>query len=85
MIDEYIKEGKIVPVEVTVPRTQAPAPALALALAPTLALTLALTLTPTPNPHQVTVRLLHDAIKANGGQRFLVDGFPRNANNLAGK
>ena len=36
-------------------------------------------------PVEVTVRLLHDAIKAHGGQRFLVDGFPRNANNLAGK
>ena len=47
MIDEYIKEGKIVPVE-------------------------------------VTVKLLMDAIEASGGQRFLVDGFPRNANNLAG-
>lgn len=47
MIEEYIKEGKIVPVE-------------------------------------VTVKLLMDAIEASGGQRFLVDGFPRNANNLAG-
>jgi UMP-CMP kinase len=47
MIDEYIKEGKIVPVE-------------------------------------VTVRLLINAIKADGGSRFLVDGFPRNTNNLSG-
>merc|ERR1740124_814438 len=47
MIDEYIKEGKIVPVE-------------------------------------VTIRLLVAAIQAQGGNRFLVDGFPRNANNLAG-
>ena len=47
MIDEYIKEGKIVPVE-------------------------------------VTVRLLINAIKASGGSRFLVDGFPRNTNNLSG-
>lgn len=47
MIDEYIKEGKIVPVE-------------------------------------VTVKLLVNAIKADGGSRYLVDGFPRNTNNLAG-
>jgi len=47
MIDEYIKEGKIVPVE-------------------------------------VTVKLLIDAIRADGGSRFLVDGFPRNTNNLSG-
>ena len=47
MIDEYIKEGKIVPVE-------------------------------------VTVKLLLDAIQADGGSRFLVDGFPRNTNNLSG-
>jgi adenylate kinase family enzyme len=47
MIDEFIKEGKIVPVE-------------------------------------VTVKLLVDAMKASGGQRFLIDGFPRNTNNLAG-
>jgi len=47
MIEEYIKEGKIVPVE-------------------------------------VTVRLLINAIKASGGSRFLVDGFPRNTNNLSG-
>ena len=33
---------------------------------------------------EVTVKLLMDAIEASGGQRFLVDGFPRNANNLAG-
>ena len=47
MIDEYIAEGKIVPVE-------------------------------------VTVKLLINAIKASGGQRFLIDGFPRNTNNLSG-
>ena len=47
MIDEYIKEGKIVPVE-------------------------------------VTVTLLMNAMKADGGARFLVDGFPRNTNNLSG-
>ncbi|EOD36608.1 hypothetical protein EMIHUDRAFT_429140 [Emiliania huxleyi CCMP1516] len=47
MIDEYIREGKIVPVE-------------------------------------VTVKLLLDAIRADGGRRFLVDGFPRNTNNLSG-
>lgn len=47
MIDEYIREGKIVPVE-------------------------------------VTIRLLMDAIAADGGKRFLIDGFPRNADNLAG-
>ena len=47
LIDEYIKEGKIVPVE-------------------------------------ITVKLLHDAILADGGSRFLVDGFPRNTNNLSG-
>mmetsp|Transcript_45349 Transcript_45349/g.119021 ORF Transcript_45349/g.119021 Transcript_45349/m.119021 type:complete len:352 (-) Transcript_45349:414-1469(-) len=47
MIDEYIKEGKIVPVE-------------------------------------VTVKLLIDAIRESGAQRVLVDGFPRNTNNLSG-
>lgn len=47
MIDEFIREGRIVPVE-------------------------------------VTVRLLVDAIEADGGSRFLVDGFPRNTNNLSG-
>ena len=47
MIEEYIKEGKIVPVE-------------------------------------VTVKLLLNAIAADGGKRFLIDGFPRNTNNLSG-
>jgi UMP-CMP kinase len=47
LINDYIAEGKIVPVE-------------------------------------ITVGLLMDAIKANGGKRFLVDGFPRNTNNLSG-
>ena len=47
MIDEYIREGKIVPVE-------------------------------------VTIRLLMDAIAADGGKRFLIDGFPRNVDKLAG-
>jgi len=47
MIEEYITEGKIVPVE-------------------------------------VTVKLLLDAIEADGGTRFLIDGFPRNTNNLSG-
>lgn len=47
MIDEYIREGKIVPVE-------------------------------------VTVKLLVDAIQASGAKRVLVDGFPRNTNNLSG-
>jgi len=47
LIDDYIKDGKIVPVE-------------------------------------ITIKLLANAIEANGGKRFLVDGFPRNTNNLAG-
>jgi len=47
LINEYIKDGKIVPVE-------------------------------------ITVKLLMNAIEANGGTRFLVDGFPRNTNNLSG-
>jgi len=47
LIDEYIAEGKIVPVE-------------------------------------ITVKLLVNAMKENGGKRFLVDGFPRNTNNLSG-
>jgi len=47
LIDDYIKDGKIVPVE-------------------------------------ITIKLLMAAIEANGGKRFLVDGFPRNTNNLAG-
>ena len=32
----------------------------------------------------MTVKLLLDAIRADGGRRFLVDGFPRNTNNLSG-
>jgi len=47
LIEAYIKEGKIVPVE-------------------------------------ITVKLLLKAIEEDGGSRFLVDGFPRNTNNLAG-
>ena len=47
LIDDVIREGKIVPVE-------------------------------------ITVRLLADAIQADGGNRFLVDGFPRNTNNISG-
>jgi len=47
LIESYIKDGKIVPVE-------------------------------------ITCNLLLNAIKADGGKRFLVDGFPRNTNNLAG-
>ena len=47
MIEEYIREEKIVPVE-------------------------------------ITVGLILKAIEADGGGRFLVDGFPRNANNLSG-
>lgn len=45
MIEEYIKEGKIVPAE-------------------------------------VTTRLLDEAMKASSGNRFLVDGFPRNTENV---
>ena len=47
LINDYIKEGKIVPVE-------------------------------------ITVTLLLNAMKASGASYFLVDGFPRNANNLEG-
>jgi adenylate kinase family enzyme len=47
MIDGYITEGKIVPVE-------------------------------------VTITLLLSAIEASGGTHFLIDGFPRNTNNLSG-
>ena len=47
MIEEYIKEGKIVPVE-------------------------------------VTVKLLLNAIAADGGKRFLIDGFRNTAYNLSG-
>uniref|UniRef100_A0A7S4B7Z8 UMP-CMP kinase n=1 Tax=Chrysotila carterae TaxID=13221 RepID=A0A7S4B7Z8_CHRCT len=47
LIESYITEGKIVPVE-------------------------------------ITVNLLLAAIKKDGGKRFLVDGFPRNTNNLSG-
>ena len=47
LIDDYIRDGRIVPVE-------------------------------------ITCKLLVDAIKADGGKRFLVDGFPRNTNNLSG-
>lgn len=47
MIQSYIKEGKIVPVE-------------------------------------VTIKLIMKAIDENGGKRFLIDGFPRNTNNLSG-
>lgn len=47
MIESYIREGKIVPVE-------------------------------------VTIRLLEKAMRASGRSRFLIDGFPRNENNLEG-
>jgi len=45
MINTYIKEGKIVPAE-------------------------------------VTVRLLHEAMEKSGKTKFLIDGFPRNLENL---
>ena len=35
-------------------------------------------------PVEITCGLLVAAIRANGGKRFLVDGFPRNTNNLSG-
>ena len=35
-------------------------------------------------PVEITVSLMLKAIEADGGRRFLVDGFPRNTNNLAG-
>jgi len=35
-------------------------------------------------PVEVTIRLLLAAIEADGGSRFLIDGFPRNTNNLSG-
>ncbi|CAG9824738.1 unnamed protein product [Phaedon cochleariae] len=47
LIDNYIKEGKIVPVE-------------------------------------ITCSLLDNAMKASGKDKFLIDGFPRNQNNLEG-
>lgn len=47
LIEQYIKDGKIVPVE-------------------------------------ITVALLLDAMKKSGSELFLVDGFPRNENNLQG-
>ncbi len=47
MIKDFIKEGKIVPVE-------------------------------------VTVRLLKKAMEQSGRGKFLIDGFPRNANNVDG-
>ena len=33
---------------------------------------------------EVTIKLLLAAIEADGGSRFLIDGFPRNTNNLSG-
>ncbi|CAH0563357.1 unnamed protein product [Brassicogethes aeneus] len=47
LIENYIKEGKIVPVE-------------------------------------ITCSLLENAMKVSGQDRFLIDGFPRNQNNLEG-
>eukprot|EP00049_Salpingoeca_infusionum_P009372 m.156226 g.156226 ORF g.156226 m.156226 type:complete len:192 (+) comp14318_c0_seq1:220-795(+) len=47
LINNYIKEGQIVPVE-------------------------------------ITVGLIDKAMTANGGDRFLIDGFPRNQDNLDG-
>eukprot|EP00002_Diphylleia_rotans_P008717 TRINITY_DN18721_c0_g1_i1.p2 TRINITY_DN18721_c0_g1~~TRINITY_DN18721_c0_g1_i1.p2 ORF type:complete len:200 (-),score=41.12 TRINITY_DN18721_c0_g1_i1:294-893(-) len=47
LIETYIREGKIVPVE-------------------------------------ITVQLLKNAMVASGGDKFLVDGFPRNVNNVEG-
>ena len=47
LISDFIKEGKIVPVE-------------------------------------ITIKLLLKAIEESDGTRFLIDGFPRNTNNLSG-
>ena len=33
-------------------------------------------------PAAITVRLLRNAMEASGKQKFLVDGFPRNLENL---
>ncbi len=33
-------------------------------------------------PVEVTVRLLKKAMEQSGKSRFLIDGFPRNANNV---
>lgn len=35
-------------------------------------------------PVAITVKLLANAMKKDGGSRFLVDGFPRNEDNVAG-
>ena len=35
-------------------------------------------------PVEVTVALIQKAMRASGASKFLIDGFPRNANNLAG-
>ena len=35
-------------------------------------------------PVEVTIKLIMKAIEENGGKRFLIDGFPRNTNNLSG-
>jgi len=34
-------------------------------------------------PSEVTIRLLQQAIKDNGNDKFLIDGFPRNEENRA--
>lgn len=35
-------------------------------------------------PVEITVKLLNKAMKNSGGTKFLIDGFPRNENNLQG-
>ena len=35
-------------------------------------------------PVEVTIKLIMKAVEENGGKRFLIDGFPRNTNNLSG-
>lgn len=35
-------------------------------------------------PVKITIELIEKAMKASGGTKFLIDGFPRNAENLEG-
>ena len=78
LINEYIKEGKIVPVEITSPFPR-PRSRGGLARSPSLRRA--------PFADRAARRrlaLIRQAMEASGKQDFLIDGFPRSADNLQG-
>ena len=78
LINEYIKEGKIVPVEITSPFPR-PRSRGGLARSPSLRRA--------PFADRAARRrlaLIRQAMEVSGKQDFLIDGFPRSADNLQG-